>query len=125
MEQIADEVILSNSWILFLDAMKSPLTRNKYQGNLTRLLDFAGIKGISLEERAENFTDCGKKDTEWAFQNILRFIHFHKKRVEQKQITTAIVRNYVRAIKLFCEMADVFIPWKKITRGLSRVRDRP
>ena len=102
--------------------MKSPLTRYKYQGNLARFLDFAGIQGITLEDRAEKFADCGKTDTEWAFQNILRFIHSQKKRVEQKQISAATVRNYVKAIKLFCEMADVSIPWKKITRGLARVK---
>jgi hypothetical protein len=28
----------------------------------------------------------------------------------------------VKAIKLFCEMSDVPIPWKKITRGLPRAR---
>src|SRR6478609_7748649 len=102
--------------------MKSPLTRYKYQGNLARFLDFAGIQGVTLENRAERFAECGKKDTAWAFENILRFIHCQKKRVEQKEITSATVRNYVKAIKLFCEMADVSIPWKKITRGLSRVK---
>ena len=61
MEQKIDEVFYSNSWILYLDAMKSPLTRYKYQGNLARFLDFAEICGITLEERAEKFADCGKK----------------------------------------------------------------
>jgi hypothetical protein len=122
LEQKANEVFLSNSWLLYLDAMKSPLTRYKYQGNLARFLDFAGIQGVTLENRAERFAECGKKDTAWAFENILRFIHCQKKRVEQKEITSATVRNYVKAIKLFCEMADVSIPWKKITRGLSRVK---
>lgn len=89
---------------------------------MARFLDFTGTEGITLEERAEKFADCGKRDPEWAFQSILRFIHCQKKRVEQKEITSATVRNYVKAIKLFCEMADVFIPWKKITRGLSRVK---
>jgi hypothetical protein len=28
--------------------------------------------------------------------------------------------NYTKSIKLFCEMADIPIRWKKITRGLSR-----
>jgi intergrase/recombinase len=122
LEQKVNEVFLSNSWLLYLDAMKSPLTRYKYQGNLARFLDFAGIQGVTLENRAERFAECGKKDTAWAFENILRFIHCQKKRVEQKEITSATVRNYVKAIKLFCEMADVSIPWKKITRGLSRVK---
>jgi hypothetical protein len=30
------------------------------------------------------------------------------------------VRNYAKSIKLFCEMSDIPIPWKKITRGLPR-----
>ncbi|MGN6633402.1 MAG: hypothetical protein ACTHKP_14385 [Nitrososphaeraceae archaeon] len=55
MEQKANEVFLSNSWLLYLDAMKSPLTRYKYQGNLARFLDFAGIQGVSLETRAERY----------------------------------------------------------------------
>jgi len=113
LEQKTGEVFLSNSWILYLDAMKSPLTRYKYQGNLAMFLGFAGLQGITLEERAQKFAHCGKKDPEWAFQNILRFIHCQKKRVKQKEITSATVRNYVKAIKLFCEMADVFISWKK------------
>jgi integrase len=122
LEQKIDEVFFSNSWILYLDAMKSPLTRYKYQGNLARFLDFAGIQGITLEDRAEKFAEHGKKEAEWAFQNILRFIHSQKKRVEQKQISAATVRNYVKSIKLFCEMAYISVPWKKITRGLAHVK---
>ena len=61
MEQKVDGVVLSNSWMLCLDAMKSPLTKYKYQGNLTRFLDWAGIQGISQEDRAEKFAGCGKK----------------------------------------------------------------
>jgi integrase len=50
----------------------------------------------------------------------LKFVHFQKERVNRKEITGATVRNYVKSIKLFCEMADMPIPWKKITRGLPR-----
>jgi hypothetical protein len=35
---------------------------------------------------------------------------------------TSTVRNYVKSIKLFCEMADIPVAWKKITRGLPRGR---
>jgi hypothetical protein len=74
LEQKVDEAFLSKSWLLYLDEMKSPLTRYKYQGNLARFLDFAGLEGSSLEQRAQAFSENGKKDTEWAFQNIIKFI---------------------------------------------------
>jgi hypothetical protein len=118
-KQKIEEMVLSDSWLLYLDAMKSPLTKYKYFGNLSGFLEFAKIAGVSLEERANAFSKRGKKDTDWAFQNIAKFIHFQKQRVERKEISSATVRNYVKSIKLYCEMADVFIPWKKITRGLS------
>jgi hypothetical protein len=50
----------------------------------------------------------------------LRFLYAHKERIEWKEITGATLRNYVKTIKLFCEMNDIMIPWKKITRGLPR-----
>jgi hypothetical protein len=39
-----------------------------------------------------------------ALTNILRFLQYQKDRVEQQQITGATLRNFVKPIKLFCEM---------------------
>jgi integrase len=86
----------------------------------SQIFDFAGISGTTLEEKARNFANRGKEDINWTFSNILKFVHFQKERVNRKEITGATVRNYVKSIKLFCEMADIPIPWKKITRGLPR-----
>jgi hypothetical protein len=47
-------------------------------------------------------------------------VQFQNDRVNKKEITGATVRNYVKSIKLFCEMADMPIPWKKISRGLPK-----
>ncbi len=33
---------------------------------------------------------------------------------DRKQIAIGTVRNYVKSIKLFCDMADLQIPWAKI-----------
>ena len=47
-------------------------------------------------------------------------MQFHLDRVNRKEITGATVRNYLKSIKLFCEMADIPVTWKKIARGFSR-----
>ena len=62
----------------------------------------------------------GKDDINWSLNSILKFVQFQKYRVDKKEISGATVRNYVKSIKLFCEMADMPIPWKKITRGLPK-----
>ncbi|MGA7897772.1 MAG: hypothetical protein WCA39_02805 [Nitrososphaeraceae archaeon] len=62
----------------------------------------------------------GKNDPIWAFSNILRYIQSEKIRVEQKQITGGTLRNSIKSIKMFCEISDLSIPWKKISRGLPR-----
>jgi integrase len=63
-----------------------------------------------------------RKHSNWTFNNILKFIQFHNTRVVKKEISGATVRNYVKSIKLFCDMADLPIAWKKITRGLPKGR---
>jgi hypothetical protein len=79
-------------------------------------------KSQKVEERARIFASKGKEDMNWAFTNVLKFIHFHKERVARKEISGATVRNYAKSIKLFCDMADIPIPWKKIARGLPKGR---
>jgi hypothetical protein len=60
---------------------------------------------------------------EWALNQIISFLQFEKNRVEKGEITAATLSNFVKPIRLFCEMSDIEIPWKKITRGLARPRE--
>lgn len=46
----------------------------------------------------------------------------NKDRVEKKEITAATLRNSVKVLKLFCEMNEILLPWKRITRGLPKAR---
>jgi hypothetical protein len=112
----------SNPWTLYLYSMKSPVTRDKYQKTLGKFFDFIGLEGSTIEERSRAFVEMARKDSNWTFNNILRFIQFQNSRVIQKEISGATVRNYVKSIKLFCDMADLPVAWKKITRGLPRGR---
>ena len=105
---------------MFLYGMKSPATKEKYIGRLARFFDFLGLQG-SMEEKSNAFAEKGKNAV-WAFTSILRFVQKEKERVDRKEISPATLRNYVKAIKLFCEMNDIAITWKKITRGLPKCR---
>ena len=83
-------------------------------------VDFLSDKNI--DERCNLFAEKGKEDKNWVFNEIIKFLQFQKQRVEQGEIVGSTLKNFLKAIKLFCEVADIEINWKKITRGLPKVR---
>lgn len=112
-----------DSWSLFLYSIKSPITKKKYCKRLESFLNFIGCEGNAIENKAIDFVD--KSNTfgkDWVFNQVLKFMQFQINRVNHKQITGSTVQNYVKSIKLFTEVADIYIPWKKITRGLPKGR---
>jgi hypothetical protein len=110
----------SDPWSLYIYDMKAPMTRDRYQTRLAKFLSFIGIAGNTVQEQSRAFAKKGKDDSIWALNIVLKFVQFQKDHVNKKEISGATVRNYVKSIKLFCEMADMSIPWKKITRGLPK-----
>jgi hypothetical protein len=73
-----------------------------------------------MDKRCNSFAYRARKDSNWAFSNILKFLYSQKERVEKKEITASTLRNYVKTIKMFCEVTDIIIQWKKITRGIPK-----
>ena len=45
-----------------------------------------------------------------------------KERVEKGEIAAATLKNFIKSLKIFCDSADIDIPWKKVTRGLPKGR---
>jgi hypothetical protein len=117
------EVGESDAYSLFLYAVRSPVTRDYYLRRLRIFLNHIGLlpEG-TMEDRCNLFASKGKKDPNWAFSCIVRFLQYQKERVEREEITGATLRNFVKAIKLFCEMSDIPVSWKKISRGLPKTR---
>lgn len=113
----------SDPYSLFLYAIRSEVTRDYY---LRRLRIFFNHINLSpdrkMKERCNEFASKGLKDPSWAFHCIIKFMQFQRDRVEREEITSSTLRNFVKAIKLFCEMSDIAVAWKKINRGLPKIR---
>jgi integrase len=104
-------------------SIRSEVTRKYYERRLRRFFDFIDFspdKGI--EERLNMFAGFAHKDINWALNKIIVFLQFQKERTEKGEITAATLTNFVKPLKLFCEMSDIPISWKKITRGLPKAR---
>jgi integrase len=59
-----------------------------------------------------------RTNPQWAQDNFMQFIAFQIGRARRKEIAESTISNYYKATKLFCEMNDLSLSWKKISRGL-------
>jgi hypothetical protein len=115
------ETATTDPWMLFLYALKAPATKDKYIQRLTKFLDFLGYAGTK-EEKARAFAAQARADPIYAFNSVLKFFQSKREQIDRKEMAIGTVRNYVKSVKLFCDMADLQIPWAKITRGLPRAK---
>src|SRR4029078_6552318 len=123
MEIHQQEAVDSNAYSLFVYAIRSQLTRDYYLRRLKIFFNFINLlPNDNIEDRCNEFACKATSDPNWAFNSIVKFLQFQKERVELQEITGSTLRNFVKSIKLFCEMSDIPIAWKKITRGLPKIR---
>jgi len=96
-----------DAYSVFMFAMNSNVTKRKYLGRFIRFLDFIGLTEGSLQERCRDFVNNATSDNKWAVNNIIKFLQTQKQRVDGKEITGATLNNYVKTIKLFCEVTEI------------------
>src|SRR5215212_10195157 len=102
---------------MFLYALKAPETKRQYPRRFKVFLDFLKLKG-TFEEQAKQFLMKARTNPQWAQDNFMQFIAFQIGRARRKEIAESTISNYYKATKLFCEMNDLTLSWKKISRGL-------
>lgn len=119
----------------FLYALKSSEAKRQYPARLMKFFDYLEIENTNvntkdksafkykLERQSIVFLEKAKIDERWALISISRFIDYLKTRQQNGEITAGTIKNYYRSIKLFCEMNDLNLRWRRITIGLPRSRD--
>jgi hypothetical protein len=83
-------------------------------------LNFIDISGPSLQEKLYNLYEKSKSDTEWLQDSLIDFIVFQKERASRGEIKESTIPNYYKPVKLFCDMNNIIINWKLVTRGMPR-----
>ena len=91
----------------FILAIRSPITREKYLQRLGYFLSYLGIKDGNIENRCNFLGQRAKKDSTWLANHVVRYLHIHRERVEKREISAATLRNYIKPIKLLCELQEI------------------
>jgi len=111
-----------NPLAMFMYGLKAKETRRQYPRRLKVFMDYCNLDGL-LEQQTGELFHCAKHNNTWIQNMLIKFIESQKQRVNQGEIKESTIRNYYKAAKLFFEMNDIVLNWKKITRGLPRGRE--
>jgi hypothetical protein len=68
------------------------------------------------------FVDFAKSNPALAENKIIAFLSSQRARADRGEISAGTINNWVKAARLFLEMSDVQLNWKKIRRVLPRAR---
>jgi hypothetical protein len=102
----------------FLFVLKAEDTKKQYPKRLKMFFDFGLDPSLTLEEQSKIFYEKSQKNINWTYNYFRKFIQYQKERVERNEIVPSTIPNYYKAAKLFCEMNDMTLNWKKITKGM-------
>lgn len=103
----------------FKYALKVEHTRLKYLQRLKFFFNSVLENENDIQSQAVEFMENAKY-SEWVYSAFIGFIIDQNKRIAKGEVTAGTVRNYYKPAKLFCDMNDIVLNWKKITKGMIR-----
>src|SRR5215213_7792200 len=106
----------------FTYALKSPESQRQYPRGFKVFLDFLGLGTDNIEEQSRIFLLKAKDNPLWAEEMLMGFCNFQKKRADGGEISKSTIPNYFKATKLFCDMNNLILNWKKISKGIPTGR---
>ena len=109
---------------MFKYAIKTEITRKYYERRLKKFFDFIEfeISDKNIEYRCNEFAEKAKGNINWVLSLIIRFLQYLKERVENKEITSGTLKNFVKSLKVFCEMADITIPMEENNKRITQCK---
>lgn len=106
---------------VFKYALKAPESKRQYPKRFKVFLDFLKIPG-DLVTQAKEFLSQARENPAWAQDSFMRFIMYQIERAKSGAIAESTISNYYKASKLFCEMNELPINWRRIAKGIPRGR---
>ncbi len=97
-----------------------PGNQKRYPDRFKTFLDYVKISLAEIEERLINFYNEAKQNPQWLQNARINFIVFQKERVLNGEISASTISNYYKLIKLFCDVNDILVNWKFISRGIPK-----
>ena len=101
--------------------LKSADARRQYPKLLLKFLDFLNLSG-SLELKTAQLYELGKNNPDTLENELTRFVIEQRRRVVLKEIAAGTLRNYVKAVRLFCKMNKMNVSWELLVKGMPPVR---
>jgi hypothetical protein len=107
----------------FKMALKSKEVKRQYPNLLEKFLDFCKFEGASIEQKATKFHLFAKSKSQEELEDlVIKFILFQMERIDKGEITSGTLRNYLKALKLFCKMNRIGIFWDIISHSIPKAK---
>ena len=101
----------------FSYALNAPESQRQYPRRFQQFLDHLKISESSIEDNINTLYKLIEKNgSKWLEPELLKFFRLQNQRAERNEISTETIRNYLKPIKLFCQMNGVLINWNLITK---------
>ena len=90
-EQLQEKV---DPYTLFVYGIRSPYTKESYFRRLRGFFDAINLdKDTTFRERCNTFVHKGRNDSNWAFNNIIRSLHYQKEIQRRSQQARCITTS--------------------------------
>jgi hypothetical protein len=104
-------------------ALKSQEVKRQYPNLLEKFLDFCKFEGRNIEQKASNFYLFAKAKSQEELEDlVIRFVLLQTERIDKGEVTSGTLRNYLKALKLFCKMNRIILFWDIISHSVPKVK---